>query len=162
MLFRSEVVIDDARHYIATTRETFDIITSDPIHPWVKGSAVLYSQEYLDLCRRRLNPGGLLTQWIPLYESDHAVVRTEIATFLAAFPQGTIWSNDDEGYGYDTVALGQPSPQVLFGGFAVGTIEEHKALFHVTDRVHGGARVKGPLTKLSLNTAELFVSGGPN
>jgi spermidine synthase len=107
---RVEVVIDDARHFIATTRETFDIITSDPIHPWVKGSAVLYSQEYLDLCRRRLNPGGLLTQWIPLYESDHAVVRTEIATFLAAFPQGTIWSNDDEGYGYDTVALGQEKP----------------------------------------------------
>jgi spermidine synthase len=107
---RVEVVIDDARHYIATTHETFDIITSDPIHPWVKGSAVLYSQEYLELCRRRLNPGGLLTQWIPLYESDQTVVRTEIATFLAAFPNGTIWSNDDEGYGYDTVALGQAAP----------------------------------------------------
>lgn len=107
---RVEVVIDDARHFIATTRESFDIITSDPIHPWVKGSAVLYSQEYLELCRRRLKPGGLLTQWIPLYESDHAVVRTEIATFLAAFPHGTIWSNDDDGYGYDTVALGQQDP----------------------------------------------------
>ncbi len=107
---RVEVVIDDARHYIATTREKFDIITSDPIHPWVKGSAVLYSQEYLELCRRRLNPGGLLTQWIPLYESDQTVVRTEIATFLAAFPHGTVWSNDDDGYGYDTVALGQTTP----------------------------------------------------
>ncbi|MEO5961461.1 MAG: fused MFS/spermidine synthase, partial [Opitutaceae bacterium] len=48
---RVEVVYDDARHYIATTREKFDLITSDPIHPWVMGSAVLYSQEYFALCR---------------------------------------------------------------------------------------------------------------
>ncbi len=104
---RVEIVYDDARHYIATTREKFDIITSDPIHPWVKGSAVLYSQEYFELCRARLNPGGLVTQWVPLYESDRAVVQSEIATFFAAFPHGTIWGNDDDGFGYDTVMLGQ-------------------------------------------------------
>jgi spermidine synthase len=107
---RVEIVYDDARHYIATTRETFDIITSDPVHPWVKGSAVLYSQEYFELCRKRLKPGGLVTQWVPLYESDRAVVQSEIATFFSVFPHGTIWSNDDEGFGYDTVMLGQAEP----------------------------------------------------
>lgn len=107
---RVQIVYDDARHFIATTKEKFDIITSDPIHPWVKGSAVLYSKEYFELCRQRLNPGGFLTQWVPFYESDRAVVQTEIATFFAAFPEGTIWGNDDEGYGYDTVMLGQAEP----------------------------------------------------
>ncbi len=107
---RVEVVYDDARHFIATTQEKFDIITSDPIHPWVKGSAVLYSQEYFELCRSRLNPGGFVTQWVPLYESDRAVVQSEIATFFSVFPEGTIWGNDDEGYGYDTVMLGQAAP----------------------------------------------------
>lgn len=107
---RVEIVHDDARHYVATTRESFDLITSDPIHPWVRGSAVLYSHEYFELCRRRLNPGGLVTQWVPLYESDRAVVRSELATFLSVFPHGTIWSNDDEGLGYDTVLLGQADP----------------------------------------------------
>jgi spermidine synthase len=107
---RVEIVYDDARHYIATTREKFDLITSDPIHPWVKGSAVLYSQEYFELCRQRLNPGGLVTQWVPLYEADKAVVQSEIATFFSVFPHGTIWSNDDEGFGYDTVMLGQTDP----------------------------------------------------
>lgn len=110
---RVQIIHDDARHYIATTRETFDIITSDPIHPWVKGSAVLYSQEYFELCRQRLNPGGLLTQWVPLYESDRDVVRSEIATFFTVFPHGTIWANDDDGYGYDTVMLGQRDPLVI-------------------------------------------------
>ena len=36
---RTQVIYDDARHYILTTKDTFDVITSDPIHPWVKGSA---------------------------------------------------------------------------------------------------------------------------
>ncbi len=107
---RVQIVYDDARHFVATTREKFDIITSDPIHPWVKGSAVLYSKEYFELCRQRLKPGGFLTQWVPFYESDRAVVQTEIATFFSAFPEGTIWGNDDEGYGYDTVMLGQAEP----------------------------------------------------
>ena len=107
---RVEIIHDDARHYIATTREKFDIITSDPIHPWVKGSAVLYSQEYFELCRQRLNPGGLVTQWVPLYEANRSVVQSEIATFFSVFPDGTIWANDDEGFGYDTVMLGQAGP----------------------------------------------------
>jgi len=98
---------------MATTHEKFDIITSDPIHPWVKGSAVLYTQEYFELCRQHLNPGGFVTQWVPFYESSRAVVQSEIATFFSVFPGGTIWGNDDEGYGYDTVVLGQNEPLTI-------------------------------------------------
>lgn len=105
---RVEVVYDDARHYIRTTQETFDIITSDPIHPWVKGSAVLYTAEYFELCRQHLNPHGLITQWVPLYESTPDAVKSEIATFFDAFPNGTAWGNRDNGRGYDLVLLGLP------------------------------------------------------
>jgi spermidine synthase len=104
---RVEVVYDDARHYILTTREKFDIITSDPIHPWVKGSATLYSREYFELVRRHLNPGGVITQWVPLYESDLQTVKSELATFFDVFPNGSIWGNDNGGSGYDTVLLGR-------------------------------------------------------
>jgi spermidine synthase len=107
---RVEMVYDDARHYILTTREKFDIITSDPIHPWVKGSATLYSKEYFELVKRHLNPGGVITQWVPLYESDAATVKSELATFFSVFPNGTIWGNENEGGGYDTVLLGQAEP----------------------------------------------------
>ncbi len=103
---RVQVVYDDARHFILTTRERFDIITSDPIHPWVKGAATLYTREYFELCRRHLNPGGLATQWVPLYESSLAAVQSEFATFFDAFPNGTVWSNDEAGAGYDVVLLG--------------------------------------------------------
>src|SRR5262249_18772045 len=102
-----EVVYDDARHYVLTTKETFDIITSDPIHPYVKGAASLYTKDYFELCKKRLNPGGLVTQWVPLYESDLPTVKSEIATFFDAFPGGTIWGNDFNSSGYDLVMLGQ-------------------------------------------------------
>jgi spermidine synthase len=104
---RTKIIFDDARHYIFTTHDKFDIITSDPIHPWVKGSATLYTEEYFELVKSHLNPGGIVTQWVPLYESDSAVVKSEIATFFEAFPDGTIWSNDENGKGYDVVLLGQ-------------------------------------------------------
>jgi spermidine synthase len=103
---RVQIVYDDARHFILTTREKFDIITSDPIHPWVKGSATLYSKEYFELVKEHLNPGGIVTQWVPLYESDLPTVKSEFATFFDVFPNGTVWGNENGG-GYDTVALGQ-------------------------------------------------------
>ena len=107
---RTQIVYDDARHFVLTTNEKFDIITSDPIHPWVKGSATLYSKEYFELVKQHLNPGGVITQWVPLYESDPEVVKSEIATFFDVFPNGTIWGNDISGGGYDTVLMGQVDP----------------------------------------------------
>jgi spermidine synthase len=103
---RVEVVYDDARHYILTTDEKFDVITSDPIHPWVKGAATLYTREYFELAKGHLNPGGVITQWVPLYESNSAVVKSELATFFEAFPNGSVWSNDIDGRGYDVLLSG--------------------------------------------------------
>jgi spermidine synthase len=109
---RVQIVYDDARHYILTTNEKFDIITSDPIHPWVKGSATLYSKEYFELVKRHLNPGGIVTQWVPLYESDTPTVKSEIATFFDVFPNGTVWGNENNG-GYDSVVMGQAEPMKI-------------------------------------------------
>ena len=107
---RTAIHYDDARHFVLTTAEKFDIITSDPIHPWVKGAATLYSKEYFEECKRHLKPGGVITQWVPLYESDTETVKSEIATFFDVFPNGTIWANDNNGQGYDVVLLGQVEP----------------------------------------------------
>jgi spermidine synthase len=107
---RTRMVYDDARHFVLTTKEKFDIITSDPIHPWVKGTATLYSKEYFELVKKHLNPGGVITQWVPLYESDFDTVKSELATFFDVFPNGTIWGNDISGEGYDIVLLAQVEP----------------------------------------------------
>ena len=103
---RLEIVIDDARHFLATTREKFDIITADPIHPWVRGAASLYTSEFYDLCRSRLTADGVVTQWVPLYESNSAAVKCELATFLQAFPRASLWSGQNLATGYDLVVVG--------------------------------------------------------
>ena len=110
---RTTVHYDDARHYVLTTDQKYDIITSDPIHPWVKGTATLYSREYFQVVKDHLNPGGVVTQWVPLYESDPDTIKTELATFFDVFPNGTVWANDIGNEGYDVVLLGVNGPDTI-------------------------------------------------
>ncbi len=104
---RTHIVFDDARHYVMTATEKFDIIASDPLDVFAKGTAALYSIEYFEAVKRRLNPGGIFTLYVPLYESDLRTVKSELATFFAAFPNATIWANTVDGQGYDMVFMGQ-------------------------------------------------------
>jgi spermidine synthase len=114
---RTIVHYDDARHFLATTDEKFDVITSDPINSWIRGTAALYSMEYFDLCKRHLNPGGVVVQWIPLYEKDLATAKCELGTFLKAFPNATLWTSwknrDGLDQRHDVIAVGQLEPTTL-------------------------------------------------
>jgi spermidine synthase len=101
---------DDARHFLLTTRDTFDAITSDPFDPWVKGAATLYTKEFFELAKQHLNPGGVVTVFVQLYESNTEAVKSEIGTFFDAFPNGMVFANTDNGYGYDVVLVGQVEP----------------------------------------------------
>ena len=104
------VYIDDARHYLLTTRDTFDAITSDPLDPWVKGAATLYTKEFFEAAKAHLNPGGVVTLFVQLYDSSPAAIKSEMATFFDVFPNGIIAGNTFRGIGYDTVLLGQIVP----------------------------------------------------
>jgi len=107
---RTHIVFDDARHYLMTTTQTFDVIASDPLDVFVKGTAALYTKEYFEAVKRHLNPGGYFSLYVPLYESDERTVKSELATFIEAFPNGTVWANTVNGAGYDLVFLGQVDP----------------------------------------------------
>src|SRR4029079_18505369 len=91
------VVVADARHFLMTTTETFDAITADPLDPWVKGAATLYTKEFFDTAREHLNPGGVMTLFVQLYESSPEAVKSEVATFFEAFPDGLIFGNTYNG-----------------------------------------------------------------
>ena len=107
------VHLDDARHYLLTTREKFDAITSDPLDPWVRGAATLYTREFFEVAKAHLNPGGVVTLFVQLYESNDAAVKSEVATFLDAFPGGMVFANTSNGLGYDLVLLGQVEPKPI-------------------------------------------------
>jgi spermidine synthase len=105
-----QVRIDDGRHYLLTAKERFDGITVDPLDPWVKGAANLYTREFLEAMKQHLNPGGTVTMYIQLFETDLEAVKSAVATFFEVFPNGTIWGNPYQGQGHDMVLLGQTEP----------------------------------------------------
>jgi spermidine synthase len=107
------VEVDDARHFLNTTQDKFDAITSDPFDPWVKGAASLYTKEFWELAKRHLNPGGVVTVFVQLYDSGMEAVKSEMATFFEVFPDGIVWGNTARGAGYDVVLSGQVDPRPI-------------------------------------------------
>ena len=107
---KTRLILDDGRHFLMTTNEKFDAITSDPLDPWVKGAAALYTREFFEEVKQHLNPGGVMTLFVQLYESNPAAVKSEISTFLDAFPDGVVWGNTQNGAGYDLVLMGTLAP----------------------------------------------------
>ena len=107
---RVQLHIDDGRHFLMTSREKFDGITADPLDPWVRGAANLYTREFFEAARQHLNPGGVVTVYIQLFETNMEAVKSAVATFFEVFPNGTIWGNTYEGKGHDMVLLGQAEP----------------------------------------------------
>jgi len=139
---RTQVVHDDARHFMLTTNETFDVITSDPIHPWVRGAAALYSLDYFALVKQRLRPGAVVTQWVPLYETDDAAVKSQIGTFFRAFPDGSVWNSDLEEKGYDTVLMAQVGAMHIDVDAVAAYLETHEAVRAALDEVDLGSAVR--------------------
>lgn len=86
-----EIVLNDGRNFLMTTKEKFDVITADPIHPWFSGAGYLYSDEYFKLAAQHLNPGGLITQWLPLYELTDENLKAVVKTFSNNFKYVMVW-----------------------------------------------------------------------
>lgn len=109
------VIYDDGRHYVRTLPRDvrFDVITSDPVDPWVKGSAALNTVEFYEMCKNRLRPGGVMSLWVPMYESSPASSKSMIGTFFKVFRDGMLFSNDRHREGYDGVLVGHERPPCI-------------------------------------------------
>jgi spermidine synthase len=73
---------------VRTTARRYDLIVSDNFHPARSGSASLYTVEHFRAVRERLAPGGLFCQWLPLHQLDLVTLRSIVAAFVEAEPQG--------------------------------------------------------------------------
>ena len=100
--------IDDGRNYLLTTKDTFDFITFEPMPLALAGVSTFYTEEYYRLCRAHLNPGGLVSQWIPLHSLDPDTVRGLTKTFLGVFPHCTAWFVNS-----DVFLIGSDQPLLL-------------------------------------------------
>jgi len=92
---RLRVILDDARNFLLTTHEKYDLIISEPSNPWIAGVATLFTEEYYRAARARLAPGGIFVQWVQAYSLYPEDLRMVLATFVPQFPQVTLWHGDD-------------------------------------------------------------------
>jgi len=88
---RLTLVVDDARHFLASGREPFDVIVSQPSNPWVGFSWALFTREFLAMCRDRLAEGGLMVQWFQTYGTAPKDLAIFEATFASVFPEWSLW-----------------------------------------------------------------------
>jgi len=136
---------DDARHFLRATRERYDVITSDPIHPYVRGSESLYSRDYFRRVKGRLAKGGVVAQWLPLYQMGLDDTKTVVATFREVFPDATVWVTIS-----DAVLIGGTGRRMK-KAMDIGVMASLPAVHESLRRVYAGdpamvlaARVAGP------------------
>jgi spermidine synthase len=100
---RVRLTLADGRNYLALTDQSYDVLISEPSNPWISGMANLFTREYFASARRHLRPGGIMCQWVQTYAMAPADVKTIVATFVAVFPDASVWEAD---LGKDYVLIG--------------------------------------------------------
>ncbi|MCG8588028.1 MAG: fused MFS/spermidine synthase, partial [Proteobacteria bacterium] len=88
---RVRLVANDARGALLVARGSYSAIVSQPSHPWTAGSSHLYTREFFSLARERLDPGGVLVQWMGLQFVDEDLLRSLVATLLDVFPHVQVY-----------------------------------------------------------------------
>ena len=83
---RIRIIINDARNTLRLTKKHYDILVSQPSHPWTAGSSHLYTREFMQLANSRLSPDGVFLQWIDVQFLSEELLRSLIATLTDVFP----------------------------------------------------------------------------
>ncbi len=103
-----QIVFNDGRNFLTTTKNKYDVITADPIHPWTQGSGYLYTAEYFNLASQHLLPGGIMCQWLPIYELSVADLKSVTRTFALSFRYTMAWMTQ-----YDAELIGSNEPIII-------------------------------------------------
>jgi len=103
-------VIDDGRNYVHATRKTYDIITVDSVDPKHAGNGNLYSVDFYEDCLSKLNPGGVMAEWIPYHLLSEKELKIIMKSFATAFPHHQLWFTPQYNY---FILVGSPAEIVL-------------------------------------------------
>jgi spermidine synthase len=133
------VTINDGRNHLFVCDEPYDVITSDPFEPVMAGAANLYTVEFFELAKSRLAEGGIMAQYLPLYELSSDNYASIIKSFVKVFPESQLFFT-----GFDTIMLG-------FKGDALLSLEVAADKFNITE-------VKKSLSEIGFDRPELLFS----
>jgi spermidine synthase len=90
---RIRIEYEDARHLLVSQGQQYDIIASQPSHPWRVGSGNFFTREFFELARTRLRPGGVYAQWLNLFRIEAPTVESTLRAFYEVFPHALLMSN---------------------------------------------------------------------
>jgi spermidine synthase len=152
---RVRVCINDARSALVISGKEYDVITSQPSHPWTSGAAHLYSREFFSLVRDRLAPGGVFVQWMGIPFVDDSLLRCLAATLLDVFPHVVICRPQPNGLLFvcsdrplelwKTAATAIAADPAAFADFGVRCVEDVCAVWMVDEdgvrRIADGASI---------------------
>ncbi len=80
------VEINDGRNFMLATAQMFDVIISEPSNPWQAGVCNLFTKEYFQLCKNRLNDGGVFALWCQIVEVPGQNIRGVLSALGEVFP----------------------------------------------------------------------------
>jgi spermidine synthase len=106
---RVRLIPTDGRNYILATPKRYDVITSEPSNPWIAGIANLYTREFYEVIKSKLNEDGIFAQWMHNYSMSPDDFRMVFRTFVEAFPHVTVWGMKES----DFLLLGSRREQVF-------------------------------------------------
>ncbi|MBX9635432.1 MAG: methyltransferase, partial [Magnetospirillum sp.] len=144
---RSHIHFEDAKSFFAAGTTRWDVITSEPSNPWVSGVAGLFSREFYATAKRHLAPGGLLVQWMHLYEIDPALISTVFLALGESFPDYAVYASN----GADILIAASPDGKVgeaQLAGFAAPALAADLARFGITEPDDIGLRRIGDRASL--------------
>ena len=128
---RTRLVIDDARNYLLRRAEAarghYDIIVSQPSHPWLSGMGTIYSREFFELVAQNLSPTGVFCQWVNLFRMDERALSSVLATMASVFPAFHVFYTDSDSlvvvaakgpFGIDPATIERHLEEEAFGAAA--------------------------------------------
>ena len=89
---RLSILLEDGRNHIALSKKSYDVIVSEPSNPWISGVGALFTVDFFDLLKKRLNPGGLACIWVHTNMSPDSF-KSIIRSFTEKFPFVTMWES---------------------------------------------------------------------
>ncbi|MFO7569174.1 MAG: fused MFS/spermidine synthase, partial [Smithellaceae bacterium] len=103
---KTRLILQDGIAHLTLTRNTYDVIISEPSNPWMAGMASLFTHDFFTLAKDRLSDHGIYVQWFHCYQMDWNTFALVGRTFADVFPNALLVTAEPAGLGRDYLFVG--------------------------------------------------------
>jgi spermidine synthase len=99
--------LEDGRELLFRTGKRYDIITSNAVHPRLSNN--IYTQDFYELCKNRMNKGGIMCQWATPNWLNESEFKSQVKAFINAFKYSQLWYINE----YTIILIGSDEPIII-------------------------------------------------